>query len=323
MPGFTTHYLFGVDAYHHISSPQIRQNLKYNHSAYALGLQGPDLFFYYLPSYLMHRENIGALAHRKDTGAFFANLLGSRVLFSGKEHELAIADAYITGFLGHYTLDCAIHPYVYAFTGYTPHTPPSNTEYFGQHAYFETEIDNELLLRKKQLLPSQFQQNATIHLTPLQHKVIVEMLVHAYRNTYPDILSSEVLLGGAPLWMKMGTRMLNDPSGQKKVLTRFIEKILLGRAFISPMLASDYYCFIQDPLNLTHRKWIHPWTHESRTSSFPELYRPALKHYLERIRRYDLMIQCGCPADAVDGFLTEYGNLSFLSGLPCDAVPLY
>ena len=70
--------------------------------------------------------------------------------------------------MGHYTLDCTIHPYVYAFTGYNAQTPPSNTEYFGQHAYFETELDSELLYEKKHLYPSQFHQNATIRLTTLQ-----------------------------------------------------------------------------------------------------------------------------------------------------------
>lgn len=318
MPGFTTHYLFGVDVYRRIPFRHIHENLKYNHSAFALGLQGPDLFFYYLPSYLMHRENIGALAHHKDTGAFFSNLLESRKLFTGRKRSLAVADAYIMGFLGHYTLDCAIHPYVYAFTGYTPDMPPSNTEYFGQHAYFETEIDNELLYRKKHLLPSQFHQNATIRLSPLQSKVVVQMLVYAYRNTYPKVLASEVLLGGAPLWMKIGTRLLNDPSGQKKVLTRLIEKILLGRAFISPMLASDYYCFIEDPLNLAHCKWIHPWTKETSSSSFFDLYEPALNLYLSRVLNYDHMIRNGCADSDKQEFLAGYGNLSFLSGLPCE-----
>ena len=40
MPGFATHYLFGVDAYRNLTSTRIRNNLKQNHSAYALGLQG-------------------------------------------------------------------------------------------------------------------------------------------------------------------------------------------------------------------------------------------------------------------------------------------
>ena len=272
MPGFTTHYLFGIDACRRLTSTSMHNMIRRDHSAYALGLQGPDLFFYYLPSYLMHRKNIGDLAHRKDTVQFFANLLQSRKLFAGKKHSLSIADAYICGFMGHYTLDCTIHPYVYAFTGYNAQTPPSNTEYFGQHAYFETELDSELLYEKKHLYPSQFHQNATIRLTTLQRKVIVRMLCYAYRNTYPDISVSELFLSGAPFWMKLGTHLLNDPSGQKKVLSRLIEKIFLGRAFLSPMVASDYYRFIKDPMNLHHRVWIHPWTKKSSTASFPELY---------------------------------------------------
>ena len=316
MPGFTTHYLFGVDAFHSIANQNIRENLRRNHSAFTLGLQGPDLFFYYLPSYLMHHENIGALAHRKDTGLFFSNLLESRNLFLRKKHSLGIADAYISGFIGHYTLDCAIHPYVYAFTGYTPQNPPSNIQYFGQHAYFETEIDNELLRLKKHMYPSQFHQNATIHLSPLQRKVIVQMLVYAYRNTSPDILASEVLLGGAPFWMKRGTQLLNDPSGQKKVLARLIEKIFLGKPFLSPMVASDHYRFIQDPLNRTHRTWVHPWTGQAASASFRELYRKALHHYPKRLRSYYHIIGKSGSAD-LNNFLKEYGNRSFLSGLSC------
>jgi hypothetical protein len=321
MPGFTTHYLFGVDAYSEIHAHPMRENLQFNHCAFALGLQGPDLFFYYLPSYLMHRENIGALAHRKDTGAFFANLLESRKLFTGQPRSRSVADAYIAGFLGHYTLDCTVHPYVYAFTGYTPSNAPSNTEYFGQHAYFETEIDTELLLYKKGLLPSEFRQNATIRLSPLQRRVIVQMLVYAYRNTYPGILASKFLLGSAPFWMKTGTKLLADPSGRKKVLTRLIERILLGRAFISPMVASDHYCFIQDPMNLTHRTWTHPWTGERSRKSFYDLYYTAKPLYLDRLRRYDRLTRRGCRKEELEAFLAEYGNRSFQSGQPCEAEP--
>ena len=92
MPGFTTHYLFGVDACRRLTSTSMHNMIRRDHSAYALGLQGPDLFFYSLPSYLMHRKNIGDLAHRKDTGQFFANLLQSRKLFAGNQ---SAADARI------------------------------------------------------------------------------------------------------------------------------------------------------------------------------------------------------------------------------------
>ena len=316
MPGFTTHYLFGVDTYQRLSPGSFRDNLKKNHSAFALGLQGPDLFFYYLPSYLIHRQNIGALAHSNKTGAFFSHLLESRRFFSKNTKALGVADAYITGFMGHYTLDCIVHPYIYAFTGYTPKTPPSHTRYFGQHAYLETEIDTELLHRKKHLSPSQFRQSATIRLTPLQCRVITRMLTYSYKSTFPGIQAKDSLLKDAPLWMKLGTQALRDTSGRKKVLLRLIEKMLLGRAFLSPMVASDRIRFVDDPLNLCHRIWTHPWTGTDSSASFPELYQQAESVYLKRILQFSHLIQENCETVQWHVFLREYGNRSFLSGLP-------
>ena len=121
MPGFTTHYLFGIDACRRLTSTSMHNMIRRDHSAFALGLQGPDLFFYYLPSYLMHRKNIGDLAHRKDTGQFFANLLQSRKLFAGKKHSLSIADAithWIVRFIPMYMHLQAIMP--------RPHLPIRN-----------------------------------------------------------------------------------------------------------------------------------------------------------------------------------------------------
>ena len=71
MPGFVTHYLFGLDAYRQIHSESIRQNLHKNHSAFALGLQGPDIFFFYLPSYLLHGQNMGVFGIREKTQFFY------------------------------------------------------------------------------------------------------------------------------------------------------------------------------------------------------------------------------------------------------------
>lgn len=314
MPGFTSHYLFGIDAYRRISDPKIRKNLAHNHSAFSLGLQGPDIFFYFFPSYFLHRTNIGALAHDTDTGLFFGNLLKSRALFAGKPHSLAVADAYISGFIGHYCLDCTAHPYVYAFTGYDPVHPRSTLNYFGQHAYFETEIDKELLLRKKHLRPTQFHQNATIYLNPLQKKVVSKMLAYAYRSTYPNIFVTETLIRSAFRWMRTGTRLLNDPSGQKKVLVRLIEKALLRRPLFSPMLPSNRYRFVKDPLNESHRTWIHPWTKKTSDASFPDLYRRAGRLYEERLKNYYRMVGNNFTEELQKKFMENYGNRSFLSG---------
>ena len=317
MPAFVTHYLFGIDAYKLLPKNKFKNNIKKNHCAFALGLQGPDVFFYYIPSHIMHKGNIGDVAHRKNTQAFFSYLLESRMFFSDNPKKQAIADAYLIGFLGHYTLDSAAHPYVYAFTGYDASNPPKVTEYFGQHAYFETEIDNELLYSKKFLLPSEFHQNATIYLTPLQRSVISKMLSYAYRNTYPELNVHALDVGLATHFMKVGTRLLHDPSGQKKVLLRLVEKVLLNRPLISPMMASDLYQFVPDPLNLAHKKWIHPWTGESSDESFINLYNKAISHYYSRIINYCALVDSGFTAEGQKEFMQEYGNLSFLSGVSC------
>ena len=317
MPGFVTHYLFGVDAYKLLPASKFKRNIKRNHSAYTLGLQGPDVFFYYLPSHIIHRENIGDTAHRKDTQAFFSYLLESRSFYDNNPRKQGIADAYIAGFMGHYTLDCAIHPYVYAFTGYDANNPPKVYDYYGQHAYFETEIDNELLYSKKYLLPSEFHQNATIFLTPMQRSVISHMLSYAYKNTYPQLNVHALDVGLAASFMKIGIRLMHDPSGQKKVLIRLVEKLTLKHPFLSPMVASDLYQFVVDPLNLAHKKWIHPWTCKSSDESFINLYNKATDHYYMRRMNLYHLINSGFTAKEQKKLTTEYGNLSFLSGMPC------
>ena len=315
MPGFVTHYLFGVDAYKKIKTDSIRMNLKKNHSAYSLGLQGPDIFFFYLPSYLLHKQNIGDLAHRKDTGAFFSYLLESRILFDGKPKYLKIADAYITGFIGHYILDSIVHPYVYAFTKYNPDKAPKNSEYFGQHAYFETEIDNELLYLKKGLTPSNFRQDSVIRLSKMQKKVITKMLTYAYTNTYSNITVYNSHIKSAIHWMVMGTRLMHDPSGQKKVVVRFVEKVLFDRPFISAMMASDHHKFVLNCFNLNNKTWIHPWTKEKSNESFFDLYEKALSIYTKKIVSYYQLVHNGYKETERQAYTKAYGNRSFISGL--------
>jgi hypothetical protein len=313
MPGFTTHYLFGVEAYKRMKSKNIRHLLRNNHSAFALGLQGPDVFFYYLPSYLLHATNLGALAHEEDTGEFFANLLESRTLFAWDRRKQAIADAYIAGFLGHYTLDCTAHPYVYAFTSYDPNLQPKHTEYFGQHAYLETELDIQMLWICRHLRPTKFHQDSTIHLSGLEKRTISHMLTYAYHHTYHVFVTPQIMRG-AMRWMETGTRLVNDPSGQKKAMVRAVERRVLGKPFISAMLPSDRYRFVSDPLNLTHRTWTHPWTGKKSNETFLDLFEKAEKLYSRRLNGYFKMREKGFAKEYVAAFLKEYGNRSFLSG---------
>ena len=85
MPGYVTHYIFGRDMYEKLNDPVLKNNLYKNRAVYALGHQGPDIFFYYLPAYVLHGHNLGDMAHTENTGAFYAALLESRSIFKKPE----------------------------------------------------------------------------------------------------------------------------------------------------------------------------------------------------------------------------------------------
>lgn len=49
MPGFTTHYIFGMKAYNDMPNSQLKHIVAKYRWLYQLGLQGPDIFFYNIP----------------------------------------------------------------------------------------------------------------------------------------------------------------------------------------------------------------------------------------------------------------------------------
>lgn len=315
MPGFTTHYLFGVNACHHLGSSPLKKMICENHGAFSLGMQGPDIFFYYLPSHIIHRENIGAIAHMENTGIFLERLLASVSLFPDPK-EAAIAQAYVMGFIGHYLLDCRCHPYVYWRTRYQERTP----RYNGRHMEFEVEIDAELLDLYKHKLPSAFRQCSTIALARRERRVIAMVLYYVYTMAYPDL---HVTYGDVCLAIRCvqaGTRLLHDPRGRKKQLMRKVERTILGHPLISSLIPSDTLQFFRDPLNLLHRKWRNPWKHSACSdASFLQLLEDAQEEYIELLPEIYRLFVAEKNADAKTArfrdILRRLGNLSYHSGL--------
>lgn len=332
MPGFTTHYLFGVNTYRRLKPTRLKKILQQEHNAYSLGLQGPDLFFYFLPSYMIHRNNIGSVAHTEKTNEFLRHLLGSRKLFSSRK-EQEIAEAYIAGFLGHYILDARCHPYVYWKTEFSE----KNNKYHGQHMGLETEIDAKLLKFYRQVPPSAFRQNATIALTRIQKRTITRILHYVYARTYPELGILPITIRTSISSIQAGTKFLHDPSGRKKKIIGTLEKLFLGHTLLSTLIPSGNLSVHNDPLNLLHKEWINPWdTSLHYTDSFFDLMHAAQSRYLETLEELNRLIfahpernkktddsQQRRPAASMtqtwqngwENFLEHLGNLSYHSGL--------
>ena len=323
MPGFTTHYLFGLNSYKQLPHILLKQVIQKNHAAYSLGLQGPDIFFYFLPSYTIHANNIGSIAHTDHTGLFLQHLLESRKLFP-ERREQQTADAYIAGFLGHYTLDTHCHPYVYWKTGVADSTDKScwkkSSRIHGRHISLEVDIDTELLQFYKHRIPSSFRQNSTLLLTRPQLHTIATILRYVYQQTYPELGIWYTTMWAAVRSMQFGTKWLRDPSGRKKKYIGGLEKIVLGHPLLSSLIPSDNLTVHIDPMNILHRPWRNPWDPDRVfTDSFFDLMEQAQINYVDILTDLNRLFQtCSHgPKEQprTQALLHKLGNASYHSGL--------
>lgn len=317
MPGFTTHYLFGVTTYKELNDYFLKDLIHENPTVYGLGLQGPDIFFYYLPSHLIHGKNLGSIAHSTHTGDFLKALLESRNLFPETVNQ-HIAIAYILGFLGHYTLDTFCHPYIYAKSHYRGEKPG----YFGHHVYLETDIDVAFLSFYKGMLPSMFHQETTICLSHAQRQVVATVLHYVYSKVYPELQISYATMYAAICSMHAGTHAIHDPYGKKKVMVRKLESILVGHPVISPLIPSDHLHFVVDPCNMNHKSWKNPWdTSMLSNDSFFDLFESARENYKKTLLLAGKFLSTNEPVDLQNSLmkLLKYlGGRSYHSGLECE-----
>ena len=162
MPGYDTHYLFGIEAYRKIPDSKIRAVIKKAKNAYVLGMLGPDIFFFYATEVAALRKNIGSIMHTKNTGEFLKHLLD----YAGSldEKKNAVELAYFCGFLTHYYLDSLCHPFVYWRTDYLN----KKADYLEKHYQYESDMDLVLLRRMRNMTPYEFLKISQMRIQRMQ-----------------------------------------------------------------------------------------------------------------------------------------------------------
>ena len=190
MPGFTTHYIFGMKAYNDMPFTPLKHTIAKYRWLYQLGLQGPDMFFYNIPI-LRHRDyrNVGSYMHEHKVNAFFECCLRRiGTIRSRQQQEEAIS--YLAGFINHYIADSICHPYVYGRIGYPVDAPTSM--HHGMHAHLENELDAILLWKFKHKKPSEFNQAATICLNGQEIQFLSRFLSRCINETYYPITERNI-----------------------------------------------------------------------------------------------------------------------------------
>lgn len=321
MPGFKSHYLFGRETLANFAPNQYEQYLIKYPQSFHMGLQGPDVFFYYLPAWVAYDKNIGNVIHESKTNEFFDALIKSRNKLIKKEHRL-IADAYIAGFIGHYTLDSTVHPYIYYRTKNQEHEDKKLYD-FGIHVFLETDIDNALLRHYLHMKPSEFKMGDTIKMTVKEHTVISLLLYRAIKQVFPESKTLLFIIRHAIASMTLEANLMKDKTGRKKVFLRYIERAITGHAVISPMVPNDNFVKYKDPCNLGHKKWANPWDKRRKSSdSVYDLIDKASKTFEERIHYYSNSqtisreLSKEEKEENLDKLFESLGDLSYYSGLP-------
>lgn len=332
MPGFITHLTFGEQSISFIESEDTKNLLNKHITSFGLGLQGPDIFFYHIPAYLLYKKNIGNVMHRERVMLFFDCLFDARNTFEDS-HSRRICDAYILGFIGHYSLDITCHPYIYFKSDHFNNLKKSGIYDFGRHVTLETDIDHLVLDHYKHLLPSEFDYASAVRPSDNEKRVIAELLFIAINRTFPEYhVRFGTIKHAINTFIKLN-HMMHDPTGKKKKRIRKIEQLFFKCAVISSMIPSDTIIAYNDPCNSFNANWHNPWNPSiNRTDSIFDLINKTMPDYIERINLY--MMSCGNTSffdsdlDTVtetnmylhyrNKLLASISDNSYLSGLPLD-----
>ncbi|MCL2603116.1 MAG: zinc dependent phospholipase C family protein [Defluviitaleaceae bacterium] len=311
MPGFLTHYLGGQAVLARLPE-DTRKLIEGDHARiYNLGTQGPDIFFYYVPGFMRVRsKGIGSDIHEADFGKFFMETA------RWVKHETLFA--YLAGFLAHYALDTACHPFVFAHTQLKGATSAQES---AEHRHFETAVDVLMLARIKGEKPADYKQWELIQAPPKHKQVAAAAFAAAANKVYGDRRrggTGDSALLPRDVYHAMGhmaqlTRMLHSPKGRRKKWAAFLEDKTIGARLLSAMVHMQEVTDGRDYLNLSRTHWHTPWNpSQGSTASFPELFDAGVGEAVQMVNGLYAYMQGTMPRKK----LTELiGNRSLSTGM--------
>lgn len=172
MPAAYAHYRFGKDVLECLPSIY-RKPVETYRELYDIGLHGPDILFYYKPLSSNPVNQTGYQMHDEPALLFFERA-ASLIKESGNPEALK---AYLFGFICHFSLDSACHPYIEKMTSTSGLS----------HSEIETELDR-FLMEKDGLKPTVYIPVEHIHAT----KEISETIAPCFEERTPQEIRSSL-----------------------------------------------------------------------------------------------------------------------------------
>jgi hypothetical protein len=267
VPSQILHTLFGEDVLAGIDRTL--------HCSFALGCQGPDIFYHNQMTRPVGLE-YGTLLHRRGSGAFTAALLN--LALPAPAAGITALGAYSLGFSTHAILDRACHPYIVYKTVKLDRGKGGGEHNI--HAFFERILDVLMLEELRGKPAAVWDQDGLAHICDEPPDGLKELLAAALRRTFPERAGKDA---------KLAQRIDNtfrdcalfyrctDP-GRTSFLRGIRKEMPL--VYLYPEdLPGDI-----DYLNREHRDWYYPaGDSPADTRSFPDIYVQALGSAVESL----------------------------------------
>lgn len=317
MPNLVTHYLCGLEAIKLIDNKECKELIQRNINVFNLGVQGPDILFYYgiWPwSPKTQYGSIGQEFHISRVNLVFRKIID--YISAQKGYVKDILTVYFMGFLCHNCLDSMTHPYIFYRSGFKTADDPRTNLYIYYHRRFETSIDVLMCQRLLNKKVHEIRIDRLIDVTSKERKIISEM----YESVIDSVFNYKIpgkYISKAIKDMITVEKILRDPHGVKRRFVAFFDHIIYGYPLFSSLIFPLKLKDGLDYLNLARKEWALPYdkNHKS-TLSFLDMFKEAC----DKTQRYCQVLYSTITGDKsyIPYALKLFGNISYTTGTDCD-----
>lgn len=314
MPDIWTHILCGNKSIAAIDNDELYSEILNKINIFKLGTQGPDIFYYYKFWRGINTKGdkiLGKLMHTDRTGEFLINCLKYLKAQSGRNNYIELL-VYVLGFISHYTLDSIAHPYIYCYAFSQSNNISSSYMTDAYHKKIETIIDNIYLRENSDLCFGGITPYEAIDVGICVPGSINDCLKSQIQYIYNFKIKNSII-NNAYRDMKIGLKLLYDPTSIKVKTTKFVEKILrTPEKYSCAFYPINVDCNF-DYMNNSHNEWCNPYKkQESCRYSFNDLLNLAVVESSNKI-----IASMSFLKDDISEYELKYffPNISYLTGM--------
>lgn len=279
MPSIVTHYLLGESVIERLNASWpdgVFLATQDERDAFMLGNQGPDPMFFCLAcSHGSTLRTLGRTMHRRRCAQAIDGMRTLSAAMAPDDKRVAMAWTY--GFLCHQVLDRTAHPLVYSLEYELINSGIKELENAPTqiHGQIEADLDSMMLWRTKGTTIVQWRPYVeALRASDDVLAVIDRVLAFVALGTYGVELPAGPYTT-AIHQARVGNRALWSPTGRKRLIFGKIERLARPHSLVQAMSQRPDIRETCDFDNREHREWVNPFTRETSSASFLDLFEEA------------------------------------------------